>query len=269
MPADMTSVARRWPVRTFVAIFAVALFAFLFVDAASAQTVQPGGITDEAHDMHRLYLIVLSMGLAVFVVVEAALIYIIIRFRRKNDELPPQIHGNNALEVVWTGVPIIIVLTLFVLSFITLVNVEHEAKPGDLSIKVTGFQYQWQFTYDGNTLGRTSLKITEPIPPIIGTGALDPTVVIPVNEPVEFRLESNDVAHAFYVRDFLYKLDVIPGRDNRFVITARETGEFDGQCAELCGIGHARMRFRIRVVDRTEFDNWIKDQAGVKAARQP
>jgi len=265
----MSSVARRWPVRTFVAFLAVALVASLFVDAASAQTVQPGGITDEAHDMHRLYLIVLGMGLAVFVVVESALIYILIRFRRRNDELPPQIHGNNALEVVWTGIPIVIVLTLFVFSFITLVNVEHEAKPGDLSIKVTGFQYQWQFTYDGATLGRTSLKIADPIPPIIGKPDAEPIVVIPVNEPVEFRLESNDVNHAFYVRDFLYKLDVIPGRDNRFVVTARETGEFQGQCAELCGIGHAKMRFRIRVVERTEFDNWIRDQAGIKAARQP
>ncbi|HMO95461.1 MAG TPA: cytochrome c oxidase subunit II, partial [Tepidiformaceae bacterium] len=89
----------------------------------------------------------------------------------------------------------------------------------------------------------------------------EPTLVIPVGERVEFALFSPDVIHSFYIRDFLYKLDVVPGRDNRFVVTAHTTGEFFGQCAELCGLDHAFMRFRLRVVTREEFDAWVAEMA--------
>jgi cytochrome c oxidase subunit 2 len=85
---------------------------------------------------------------------------------------------------------------------------------------------------------------------------------------VEFKLVSNDVIHSFYVRDFLYKLDVIPGRDNRFVVTARTPGTYDAQCAELCGVDHALMRFTLVVDERPDFDAWIAEQAGA-AVRNP
>jgi cytochrome c oxidase subunit 2 len=82
---------------------------------------------------------------------------------------------------------------------------------------------------------------------------------IPVGEPVEFELASADVIHSFYVRNFLYKLDVIPGRDNQFVVTAHETGTFHAQCAELCGVDHALMQFTLEVVSRAEFDQWVAE----------
>jgi cytochrome c oxidase subunit 2 len=100
-----------------------------------------------------------------------------------------------------------------------------------------------------------------------------PELVIPINEPVEFKLNAADVIHSFYFRNGLYKLDLIPGRENSFTIVANETGTYDGQCAELCGINHARMRFRVRVVERAEFDAWIaemaENSASAAAARQP
>jgi cytochrome c oxidase subunit II len=87
-----------------------------------------------------------------------------------------------------------------------------------------------------------------------------------VDEPVEFVLRSTDVIHSFYFRNGLYKLDVVPGRVNTFVVTATKTGVFDGQCAELCGLNHEAMLFTLRVVTREEFDDWIAENADIPEA---
>ncbi|MGE5596513.1 MAG: cytochrome c oxidase subunit II [Hyphomicrobiales bacterium] len=254
----MRSATWRRNFRKSLTIFSAALSALLIsVGIASAGFGQPAGITDEAHDMHDLYLLLLAMAAVVFIGVEAMLLFIIFRYRRRNDDLPPQTHGNNFLEVVWTSIPIIIVLILFVFSFIVLVDVDDSADSKDLTVDVEGFQFQWSFRYNLNDLGPGSDPNKAGYVSVTGTAAEEPTLVIPVDEPVEFRLHSNDVIHSFYVRDFLYKLDVIPGRDNRFVVTARELGTFHGQCAELCGLNHADMIFHLKVVTREEFDQYI------------
>ncbi len=253
-------------------IIAFAMLALLSINVAFASFGQPDGITTEAHAIHRLYLFVLALAAVVFVLVEGALFYAIFKFRRKDDKLPAQFHGSNTVELIWTGIPVLIVIAIFVFTFITLNKVDHKGKSADLTVDVTGFQFSWQFQYNGNDLGPGSdpgskLKVT-----VQGTAAQEPTLVIPVNEPVEFRLKSNDVIHAFYVRDFLYKLDVVPGRDNHFTITAHETGTFTGQCAELCGLNHSLMRFSVNVVERPDFDKWVADQAAAQtksAAKAP
>ncbi|MCK9520426.1 MAG: cytochrome c oxidase subunit II [Dehalococcoidia bacterium] len=234
----------------------------LSVSVASAGWGQPSGITEEAERMHTLYLIVTASAAVVFVLVEVALVYIIFRYRKRSDELPPQTHGNNLLEVVWTSIPILIVIGLFVSAFVVLVDVEEDADPEALTIDVTGFQFQWEFAYNLNDLGPGSDPNADGTVSVIGTAANQPTLVIPVGEPVEFRLISNDVIHSFYIRDFLYKLDVVPGRDNRFTVTPKQTGEFIGQCAEYCGVDHEAMRFKLHVVERDEFDRYIADLQG-------
>jgi cytochrome c oxidase subunit 2 len=254
--------ARRWSFRAAL-IFALVILTTLVTATSAFANIsgQPSGITDEARKMHDLYLVVLGMALLVFVAVEAALLFMIFRFRKKSDALPPQIHGNNVLEVVWTTIPIVIVLVLFVASFVVLLDVEQDADDNALTIHVEGFQFSWRFTYDMNDLGPGSDPNAEGQFSIIGTAAQIPTLVMPVDEEVEFVLSSPDVIHSFYVRDFLYKLDVIPGRTNRFSVTARETGTFEGQCAELCGLNHALMFFHLRVVTREEFDAFVAENA--------
>ncbi|MDZ7728313.1 MAG: cytochrome c oxidase subunit II [Dehalococcoidia bacterium] len=204
----------------------------------------------------------LAMAAVVFVAVEGALLYAIFRYRRRSkDELPAQTHGSNVLELIWTGIPVVIVLALFTYSFIVLQDVNADAEDGDLTIDVTGFQFQWQFDYALNDLGEFSRPDSDATISIVGVPGEEPTLVMPVDEPVEFVLNSSDVIHSFYVPKFLYKLDVIPGQENRFVVTARETGTFAGQCAELCGVDHALMRFNVEVVEREEFDAWVEEQA--------
>lgn len=250
------------PAKKLVAVAAVpALLALLTMGTASADWSQPTAITNEADDMRALYLLVLAMAALVFVIVEGALVIMLIRYKKRSNDLPPQIEGNNLLEVIWTGIPIVIVVVLFVFSFIVLVRVENSAEDEDLTIRVNGFQFQWEFVYNTDDLGSsTPAGLDEGTISIIGTAAQEPELVIPVGEPVHFELRSNDVIHSFYVRNFLYKLDLVPGRDNDFVVTAHTTGTFEAHCAELCGLNHALMRFQLRVVEREEFDAWLAEQ---------
>ncbi len=255
----MRIAARRWSFRTAIVVSLLTAVGVLSVSPAFADASgQPGGITTQARQMHDLYILVLVLAVVVFVAVEAVLLYCLFKYRHRADApLPPQTHGNNALEVVWTTIPIVIVLVLFVFSFVVLVDVEKDGKAEDLTVDVQGFQFQWEFAYKLNDLGRGGDKKATGEVSVIGTAKAEPVLWIPVNEPVEFKLLSNDVIHSFYVRDFLYKLDVVPGRDNAFTVTARETGLFEGQCAELCGTDHALMRFKLKVVERAEFDAYI------------
>jgi cytochrome c oxidase subunit 2 len=243
-------------------LIAVALLALGSVSAASAQTGVPKPITDEASKIEDLWVFTLAIALVVFFAVEGAILYAVFRFRKRSDDLPPQTHGSTLVEIIWTSIPVIIVISLFTYSFIVLRDVENKAAGQDLTVHVQGFQFQWGFTYNLNDLGtNTPDPNSDKTINILGTAAEPAVLRIPVGEPVEFTLQSNDVIHSFYVRNFLYKLDVIPGRDNRFVVTAHETGTYHAQCAELCGIDHALMRFTLEVMPRAEFDQWVASEA--------
>ena len=248
--------------RRATVFLAVALLALTSISVASAQSGQPNGITDEARKMHDLWVFTLVIAVVVFVAVESAIVFAIIRYRKKSDDLPAQTHGSTVIEIIWTTIPVIIVMALFSYSFVVLREVENKADPEDLTVEVQGFQFQWAFKYRMNDLGtNTPDREAEGVITITGTAADIPILRIPVDEPVEFALASDDVIHSFYVKDFLYKLDVIPGRDNRFVVIPREVGSYDAQCAELCGVDHGLMRFRLEVMTRADFDAWVAEQA--------
>lgn len=247
--------------RRATVFLAVALLALTSFSVASAQSGQANGVTDEARKMHDLWVYTLVLAAIVFVAVESALVFALIRYRKKSDELPAQTHGSTVIEIIWTTIPVVIVIALFSYSFIVLRDVENDAKEEDLTVEVQGFQFQWAFSYNLNDLGtNTPDRNAEGVITITGTAADIPTLVVPVDEPVEFALSSGDVIHSFYVKDFLYKLDVIPGRDNRFVVIPREIGTYYAQCAELCGVDHALMRFHLEVKSREAFDQWVSEQ---------
>lgn len=269
----MCTAARRWSLRAIFILSVPVLFAFAGFELAAAQVGQPEPITEEADKMHDLYLFVTVIAGIVAVAVEAALIFAIVRYRKKNDELPAQTHGNNAIEILWTAIPIVIVVILFVASFMVLVDVEDEAPPEALTIDMQGFQFQWAGTYTLKDIGPNADRAAEGAFTVRGLAGEEnePEFLIPIGEQVEFKLHSEDVIHSFYVRNFLYKLDVVPGRNNSFQVTAHTLGTFEGQCAELCGTNHALMRFTIKVVTRQEFDQWVAKNIadGQAAARQP
>ena len=256
-------------VRRAAILIAFALLALSSASLASAQSGVPNPITDEASKIEDLWVFTLIIAVVVFFAVEGAILYAIFAFRKKSDELPAQTHGSTVVEVIWTTIPVLIVIALFTYSFIVLRDIENDADPENLTVNVQGFQFQWTFTYAMNDLGtNTPDRAAEGQISVTGTAAEKPILRIPVGEPVEFALASTDVIHSFYVRNFLYKLDVIPGRDNRFVVTAREEGEYHAQCAELCGVDHALMQFTLLVVSRAEFDAWVAENAPEPTAVQ-
>ena len=218
----------------------------------------PDAATSQGEAVSDLYDIVFYIAVAIFLVVEAAIIYAVVRYRRKpgDDELPPQTHGNNLVEIIWTVVPTAIVAFLFFVSWQTLNQVDTASANPTTVVRATAARFQWTFQYfnpDGTQAFETFSEMQ-----------------VPVGETVTVRLHSPDVIHAFYVPRFLFKRDVVPGKENAFDITIdpAEAGQtFRGQCAELCGAFHGAMIFSVKAVTRAEYDTWFAAQ--VEKASQP
>ncbi len=226
----------------------------------------PIAVTTEGAEIRNLYTAVFLIAVAIFIVVEGLIIWTVIRYRRKpgDDTLPPQTHGNNVAEFVWTIVPTLIVVFLFIVSWQTLNQVDTTSASAQTKIRALAGQFQWQFDYlaqDG-----TTVLYTEYIPLSKDGGGM----TVPAGRTVQLSLVSKDVIHAFYVPQFLFKRDVVPGRTNQFdfTVNASDAGQtFRGQCAELCGTGHSIMLFDVHALTATEFDAWLADK--VKSNPQP
>ena len=184
----------------------------------------------------------------VFVTVLGALLYIVIRFRRRpgQEEIPTQVHGNTRLEVVWSISPAIVLAIVAFPTVTTLFDLDRTPE-GALEIKVTGHQWWWEFEY--------------PEEGIVTANELH----IPVDRAVSFTLTSADVIHAFWVPKLGGKQDVVPTRENPMWLLAEEEGEYYGQCAEFCGVSHANMRLRVIAESDTDFNAWVKQQQAVPA----
>jgi cytochrome c oxidase subunit II len=221
-----------------------------------------GGVTDRSTSVQALYDIVFYIAVVIFLLVEGLIVWTVFRYRRKptDTDLPPQTHGNNLVEVIWTIVPTAIVIFLFLASWQTL-NTVDAAGPSQVNVRAVAARFQWSFDYLDDQ-GKT--VFTQQLP-----GGQAGGLVLPVGEPVHISLRSKDVVHAFYVPKFLFKRDVVPGKDNTFDFTVEEPGTYGGQCAELCGAGHAAMVFDVHAVPRAEYDAWLAEQIAKANATPP
>jgi cytochrome c oxidase subunit II len=257
-PSSLTIVG--WLVAAVIAIGVVVLVA---LNASSiwnsffppvAKSVQGAHIRD-------LYDIVFGIAVVIFVIVEGLIIWTVLRYRRKpgDDELPPQTHGNNLAEVTWTLVPTIIVIFLFVVSWQTLNTVEATSSQPNLKVRAVAGQFQWSFDYlpaDAQFDTPALFTVNAPEGP-------DGGLTLPAGQTTHLFLHSPDVIHAFYVPQFLFKRDVVPGLNNQFDldIPASDAGQtYRGQCAELCGVGHRIMVFEVHALAPADFDAWMQKQ---------
>ena len=213
-------------------------------------------VTDQGREVRDLYNVLFVVAAVIFVLVEAAIVFAVLRYRRRDDMLPPQFHGNNLLEVAWTVVPLIIVAALFVLTWGVLNRVEAKADNPRVTVNVRGFQWQWNFTYQGERVPLPSDQPAEDLT-IKGTIAKPPVMYLPVGEPIRFTTQAEDVIHSFYVREFLFKRDAFPDHVNTFDLTISKPGTYHGQCTEYCGLAHQAMRFTVRAVSRAEYQDWL------------
>jgi len=234
----------------------------------------PNGITDQAYDMRNLWIWTCIVALVIGIMVWGLIIWSMIRYRKRSDELPRQTAYNLPLEIVYTIFPFIIIAGLFFFTVGVQDKVQQRSAHPDVTIAVNAFKWNWQFVYP-DSKGPDGKPVST-----IGTSDEVPILVLPVDKTVRFEVASADVIHSFWVPEFLFKLDVIPGnangRNNVFQVTVRQQGAYVGRCAELCGEYHAFMNFEVRSVSPQNYDAYLKarqsgmnTQAALQSIGQP
>jgi cytochrome c oxidase subunit 2 len=216
----------------------------------------PNGITDRSQDMRELWTGSVIAALLVGFAVWGLILYSVVRHRKRGDELPKQTAYNLPLEIVYTILPFLIIAALFFYTVVVQNRVMERGDNPDETIAVNAFKWNWQFVYpeyDGPG--------GDPVD-TVGSSSEIPILVLPTDRSIRFEVASADVIHSFWVPEFLFKLDVIPGnengRDNVFEVTVQEEGAYVGRCAELCGTYHAYMNFEVRAVSGDDFDAYIE-----------
>ncbi len=206
---------------------------------------------------------VLWIVIAITIFVLALLLICIVKFNAKANPTPSRTTHNTLLEVAWTIIPVVILVVIAVPSF-RILFVQLNIPPADLTIKATGNQWNWTYTYPDDKIEFTSImlqdaeraKITPQPPRLL---AVDNPVVVPLNKVVRVQVIGSDVIHAFAVPSFGIKIDAIPGRLNETWFKATREGVYYGQCSELCGKDHAFMPIEVRVVSEQAYATWLAE----------
>jgi cytochrome c oxidase subunit 2 len=228
---------------------AIPLLVVLALTACDTTFGQKSGVTKQSHGMSDLWRAGMITAICIGALVLSLIIWCVLRYgRRGRDDIPTQRQYIIPLEIVYTAIPVVIVLIFFGFSWAVQDNVDALKSHPDVTVDVQGFQWQWRFHY-------REAKVT-----VVGVPDKTPVMVIPLGETVRFRLTSQDVIHSFYVPAFLFKRDVIPGIKNQFDITPEKVGTFRGYCAEFCGLDHARMTFAVRVLRPSDYRSWVARQ---------
>jgi cytochrome c oxidase subunit II len=215
------------------------------------------GATVQGQQIHDLYVTIAVLAAPVFIGVEGALLWCVVRYRRRgSDRRPvPQGAGGPRSLAVFFAIPTVLVAFLFAFGERTLADVQRRQANPAVELRIDSFQWQWTFYYLNEgffVTGRTLTKV--------------PVIALPVGAPVHVRLESRDVVHEFYVPEFLFMRNALPGRPTEFTFTPTRIGTFRGQCAEFCGLHHDQMRFVLKVVSQADYVAWV-EQARTAAQR--
>jgi cytochrome c oxidase subunit II len=207
----------------------------------------PAAATKQASVLASDWLVFTFVGLAIALLVWSLIIYALVRWRaRAKDGLPPQFRNNFALEIAWTAIPLLIVCGLFLYTYRAEARVDGLSPDPALTIHVTAYRWGWTFAYDGG--------------PVIGGAG--PEMVLPLNEVARIEVASRDIDHSFWVPDFLFKRDAIPGQVTAFDLEPDKLGSYVGHCAEFCGLNHALMNFSVTVVSDSDFQRWRRETRG-------
>ena len=214
--------------------------------------------SDRSQGMWNLWLGAWIATLVVFMLVFGLILWSMFRYRRRSeDEVPDQVRYNLPIEALYTIAPVIVVAIFFFHTVTSENEMLKKVDNPDHTMTVVGSKWQWAFNYldEKATAGDPVFEAGTPEQPA--------NLYLAVNESVRFNLKSPDVIHSFWVPEFYFKMDVIPGKINSFDMTPTREGTFRGRCAELCGLYHSRMIFKVHVVSRAEFDRHLE---GLKAA---
>jgi cytochrome c oxidase subunit 2 len=202
----------------------------------------PTSASEEFDRIQAIYWFVTVISIAIFSLVTAVVVFSVWKWRvsEDDDRDGPPIHGHTGLEILWTAVPAVLVTVIGIVSAVVLAR-NDDAGDRPLEVNAIGQQFTWKFVYSGDEENPSG------------------ELVLPVGRPAHFTMTAVDVLHSFWVPNFGQKMDAVPGIETEIVVTPKRTGEFAVVCAELCGLGHATMRAKARVVSEEEFDAWLRE----------
>jgi cytochrome c oxidase subunit 2 len=206
----------------------------------------PAKASIQAGHTRTLYYVLLLVSVPIFVLVETVVVYSVWKFRMKpgeEDKDGPPIHGNTRLEVVWTALPAILILSLCIYAY-TVLRSNEGSKKGEITINVTARQFAFEFSY----------------PPTNGKTVVSSELYLAKGQPVVMKIHSLDVIHSFFVPEFSEKIDAVPGIATTYRVTPTRLGTYAGECTELCGAGHSLMRATVRVVTPAAYQAWLSSQ---------
>ncbi len=244
--------------------------------ASAAWTLNmPVGVTDISRETYDLHMLITIICAFIAVVVYGVLIWSLVKYRKSKGAKSASFHENTTIEIVWTIIPIVILISMAIPSTGVLRQI-YDASESELDVMITGYQWRWQYSYlddEGEEVSYFS-NLSTPNDQIAGLDEknenylleVDEPLVIPVNTKVRFLLTSADVIHSWWVPQFAVKKDAIPGFVNESWVIAEETGTFRGQCTELCGQAHGFMPVVVEVVEQAEFDAWYAERQQAAAA---
>jgi cytochrome c oxidase subunit 2 len=229
------------------------------------------GVTRVSHEIYDIHMLVLWIVTIVGIGVFAVMIYSIINHRKSKGVTPATFHESTVVEVIWTVIPFVILVAIAVPATKTLLDMEDMSHP-DLNIKVTGWQWKWEYNYVDNgvhffsNLAESSVKASQR-----GSGIdvnkvdhyllnVDKPLVVPVGKKVRLLITGDDVIHSWWVPQLGVKHDAIPGFINESWFKADKEGVYRGQCAELCGKGHGFMPIVVKVVSENDYNSWVEEQ---------
>jgi cytochrome c oxidase subunit 2 len=238
---------RQWAVLLALMIVSSAILIAIFL-VIDWFPVAGSNVSDEIDTFWDVLLIV---SIPIFVIVTGVMLFSAWRWRQRpgEEELDgPPIHGNAKLEVIWTAVPTVIIAALCAYAAVLLLDIQAAPAKGTRVVNVTGVQFAWSFETNEN-----------------GKKIKANSLVVPVNEPVQFKVRSNDVIHDFWVPAWRLKVDAVPGITTSYSLTPTRTGTFDVVCAELCGLGHAYMRQNVTVLSKEKYAAWVASQGKAAA----
>jgi cytochrome c oxidase subunit 2 len=227
-------------------------------------SLQPAASTlkHQAIAFHDWLLLPIIVFISLFVL--ALLLICIVRFNAKANPTPAKFSHNTTIEILWTGIPVLILMVIAIFSFRLLYAYHNMPKP-DVTVKATGYQWYWGYAYPDQKIDEyTSAVLTEADaktagkPYLLGTSA---PLVVPVHKTVRVIVTGADVIHDFALPAFGLKTDAVPGRVNETWFNAEQVGTYYGQCDQLCGVNHAFMPIEIKVVSQADFNAWVASKA--------
>lgn len=240
-------------------------------EADAAYTLNmPYGVSPISHEIYNLHMAVFYVSCVIGIVVFAGIFYSLFKFRKSKGAVASHFHEHLPTEIIWTTIPFLILIGLAIPATIVLAHI-HNTEESQLTIKVTGYQWKWQYEYLDKGVSFFSFLST-PLDQVYNQSPknewylleVDTPMVVPVNTKVKLLITADDVIHSWWVPELGVKQDAVPGFINENWIYVNKPGEYRGQCGELCGINHAFMPIVVKAVSQSEFDAWVLTQQKIK-----